>query len=32
MLGYHHAHRLLRNPRALERTRAGFEQLLESAR
>jgi AcrR family transcriptional regulator len=32
MLGYHHAHRLLRDPHALERTRTGFEQLLESSR
>ena len=32
MLGYHHAGRLLRDPRALERTRAAFEQLLASSR
>ena len=32
MLGYHHAHRLLGDPDALERTRTSFEQLLQSAR
>jgi AcrR family transcriptional regulator len=32
MLGYHHAGRLLRDPQALERTRAAFEQLLDSSR
>ena len=32
MLGYHHAARLLRDPKADERARAGFERLSESAR
>jgi hypothetical protein len=32
MLGYHHAGRLLRDPEALDRTRAAFEQLLDSSR
>ena len=32
MLGYHHAGRLLRDPRALERTRAAFKQLLAASR
>ncbi len=32
MLGYHHAGRLLRDPEALEHTRAAFEQLLDSSR
>jgi AcrR family transcriptional regulator len=32
MLGYHHAGRLLRDPRALDRTRAAFERLLEASR
>jgi AcrR family transcriptional regulator len=32
MLGYHHAGRLLRDPEALEHTRAAFEQLLVSSR
>jgi AcrR family transcriptional regulator len=31
MLSYHHAGRLLRDPQALDRTRAAFEQLLVSA-
>ncbi len=29
-LGYHHTHRLLRDPRAVERARAAFERLLAS--
>ena len=32
MLGYHHAARLLRDPKAGERARAGFELLREAAR
>ena len=32
MFGYRHAGRLLRDPEALERTRAAFEQLLDSSR
>jgi AcrR family transcriptional regulator len=32
MFGYRHAARLLRDPDALDRTRAGFEQLLDSSR
>jgi AcrR family transcriptional regulator len=32
MLGYHHAARLLRDPKADERARAGFERLCEAAR
>jgi AcrR family transcriptional regulator len=32
MLGYHHAGRLLRDPQALEHTRAAFLQLLDSSR
>ena len=32
MLGYRHAARLLHDPQALERTRAGFEQLLDASR
>ncbi len=32
MLGYRHAGRLLRDPDALDRTRAGFEQLLAASR
>jgi AcrR family transcriptional regulator len=32
MMGYHHAGRLLRDRRALERTRSAFESLLASAR
>ena len=32
MLGYHHAARLLRDPRAASRARAGFETLLTAAR
>jgi len=32
MLGYHHAGRLLRDPEALDHTRAAFEQLLASSR
>jgi AcrR family transcriptional regulator len=32
MLGYHHAARLLRDPRAVDRTRSAFEQLLASSR
>lgn len=32
MLGYHHAGRLLRDPRSAEHTRAAFEQLLTTAR
>ncbi|HXM79056.1 MAG TPA: TetR/AcrR family transcriptional regulator [Thermoanaerobaculia bacterium] len=32
MLGYHHAKRLLRDPRAEDRARAGFESLLAAAR
>jgi AcrR family transcriptional regulator len=32
MLGYHHAGRLLRDPAAILRTRAAFEQLLDSSR
>ncbi len=31
-LGYHHARRLLRDPKADARARAGFERLLKSAR
>jgi hypothetical protein len=32
MYGYHHASRLMRDPKALERTRVAFDQLLETAR
>ncbi|MEP6802261.1 MAG: TetR/AcrR family transcriptional regulator [Acidobacteriota bacterium] len=32
MLGYHHAARLLRDPRAVSRARAGFESLLTAIR
>ncbi|MDQ2870059.1 MAG: TetR/AcrR family transcriptional regulator [Acidobacteriota bacterium] len=32
MLGYHHAARLLRDPRAADRARAGFETLLMASR
>jgi AcrR family transcriptional regulator len=32
MLGYHHAARLLRDPRAEDRARAGFDRLVKSAR
>ncbi|MCA1580689.1 MAG: TetR/AcrR family transcriptional regulator [Acidobacteria bacterium] len=32
MLGYHHAARLLRDPRAADRARAGFESLLTATR
>jgi AcrR family transcriptional regulator len=32
MFGYRHAGRLLRDPEALDRTRAAFEQLLDSSR
>lgn len=32
MLGYHHAGRLMRDPKALEHTRAAVEQLLDNAR
>jgi len=32
MLGFHHAARLLRDPRAQDRARAGFESLIRSAR
>jgi AcrR family transcriptional regulator len=32
MLGYHHASRLLRDPKAEQRARAGFETLLSEAR
>jgi hypothetical protein len=32
MLGYHHAWRLMRDPRAEERARAAFERLLASVR
>ena len=32
MFGYRHAARLLRDPDALDRTRAGFEQLLAASR
>jgi hypothetical protein len=32
MLGYHHAARLLRDPRAEERARAGYELLRTAAR
>lgn len=32
VLGYYHAHRLLRQPQALARTRRAFEALLERAR
>ena len=32
MLAYHHARRLLRDPKAMERTRASFERLVRSAR
>lgn len=32
MLGYHHAARLLRDPKAAERARAGFELLRDAAR
>lgn len=32
MLGYHHAARLLRDPRAADRARAGFETLLTASR
>ncbi len=32
MLGYHHASRLMRDPRAADRARAGFETLLTAAR
>jgi AcrR family transcriptional regulator len=31
-LAYHHAHRLLRDPRALERAESGFETLVRAAR
>ncbi len=32
MLGYHHASRLIRDPRAADRARSGFETLLAAAR
>jgi len=32
MLGFHHASRLLRDPRAEDRAHAAFERLLASAR
>jgi AcrR family transcriptional regulator len=32
MYGYHHASRLMNDPKALDRTRAAFDQLLELAR
>ena len=32
MYGYHHASRLMKDPKALARTRVAFDQLLESAR
>ena len=32
MYGYHHASRLMKDPKALERTRVAFDQLLESAK
>ena len=32
MLGYHHADRLLRDPRAQNRARSAFESLLSAAR
>ena len=32
MLGYHHADRLLRDPRAQSRARSAFESLLSAAR
>ena len=31
MLGYHHAGRLMRDPKAREHTRQALDQLLESA-